>query len=182
MKEFYLIGSLRDPYVPELEKRMLKDCPSVKPYCEWWGAGFEADDWFKAYNKGRGLSYREALMTDAARTIFEFDKKHLDRADGAVLVMPTGKSCHLEAGYMVGKGKPVYALFKDGEPEDRYELMMQFLDEIFYSENELIEYLNVSYGSESLPGRDGSVWFRGHLVPPSKGSSKGDVSRRIDVC
>lgn len=141
-KTYYLIGSLRNPYLPELEKKIIAGCPTTGVFCEWFSAGERADDAFKEYNQGRGLSYREALQTYAAKHIFDFDRYHLDRCDGAVLVFPAGKSCHLEAGYMVGKGKPVYALFPDGEPEDRYEIMMQFLTKIFYSADELIEYLN----------------------------------------
>jgi hypothetical protein len=141
-KHYYIIGSLRNPYVPELEKSIIKNCPTVKPFAEWHGAGSEADDAFKEYHNGLGRSFREALLSPAARHIFEFDKHHLDRCDGAILLMPSGKSCHLEAGYMVGKGKPVLALYPDGEPEGRYDIMMQFLTEIFYSESELIEYFN----------------------------------------
>lgn len=144
-KHYYLIGSLRNPYIPKLEASIRKSCPSVVPFADWYSAGERADDAFKEYHQGRGLSYRDAINGYAGRHIFEFDKSHLDRCDGAVLVMPSGKSCHLEAGYMVGRGKPVFALYPDGEPEDRYELMMQFLTEIFYSEGELLEYFNREY-------------------------------------
>lgn len=138
----YIIGSLRNTYVPELEKAIRGNCPEVTPFAEWYSAGREADDAFKEYHRSKGLSYREALGSYSARHIFSFDKHHLDRCDGAILLMPSGKSCHLEAGYVTGRGKPVFALYPEGEPEDRYELMMQFLTEIFYSESELIEYLN----------------------------------------
>lgn len=140
MTTLYLIGSLRNPYVPILELKIERET-EIDVFAEWYGAGEKADDAFKEYHKGCGLSYREALSTYAARHIFEFDKYHLDRSDGAILLFPAGKSCHLEAGYMVGQGKPVYALFPDGEPDDRYEIMMQFLTKIFYSEEELVEFL-----------------------------------------
>lgn len=164
-KHLYLIGSLRNPYIPELEKRIIKDCKNVAVFAEWYGAGERADDAFKDYHKGLGRTYIQALKSPAARHIFEFDKYHLDRCDGAILVMPCGKSCHLEAGYTIGKGKPVFCIYPDGEPEDRYELMMQFLDEIFYSENELIGYLNANYGSESLPSSRYSIPNSGSGFP-----------------
>ena len=141
-KKLYIIGSLRNEYIPELDKAIRKECPNIDPFCEWYGAGKTADDSFKEYHKGIGRTYREALRSASGRHIFNFDKYHLDNSDGAILVFPAGKSCHLEAGYMVGTGKPVYALFPEGEPDDRFELMMQFLTEIFYSERELLDYLN----------------------------------------
>lgn len=150
--QLYLIGSLRNSYIPELEKAILKNCPGVEPFAEWHGAGKEADDAFKEYHTGLGRSFRDALKSPAAKHIFDFDKHHLDASDGAILVMPSGKSCHLEAGYCVGKGKPVYALYPDGEPEGRYDLMMQFLTEIFYSESELLEFLNRQQSASSNNG------------------------------
>lgn len=177
-RHYYLIGSLRNPYIPELERKIDAECPDTKIFAEWYGAGSTADDSFKEYHKGKGLSYREALRSHAARHIFEFDKHHLDRCDGAILLMPSGKSCHLEAGYMVGKGKPVLALYPDGEPEDRYDLMMQFLTEIFYSESELLEYLNrkpvynIHYRSTELSGP---------VVSYPGGYTKSSSFPRIDV-
>jgi len=49
--------------------------------------------------------------------------------------MPAGKSCHLELGYMVGKGKKCYVLF-DKEP-DRWDIMYGFATDVFFSLDEL---------------------------------------------
>lgn len=171
LKSYYLIGSLRNPYVPLLDAAIRQNCPGIEPFSDWFSAGQEADDEFKKYYTGRGLSYRDALKSYAAKHIFEFDKRHLDRCDGAILLMPSGKSCHLEAGYMVGKGKPVYALYPDGEPEGRYDLMMQFLTEIFYSESELLEYLNrkpvlISNHQSSVSSRDQLFYNAGSTEEP----------------
>ena len=68
--------------------------------------------------------------------MFEFDKFHLDRCDMAVLLMPGGKSAHLELGYIVGRGKPGFILF-DKEPK-RYDVMTQFATDIFFSTVDLI--------------------------------------------
>lgn len=141
-KTYYLIGSLRNDSLRDLEKKILANCPDVDIFLEWHGAGKHADDEFKAYHQGRGRTFREALKTDAARHIFEFDKAHLDSSDGAIVVLPTGFSCALEAGYMSGQGKPVYGLYPDGEPDMRWDLMIQFLDSIYYSDEELIDKLN----------------------------------------
>lgn len=174
--KLYIIGSLRNTYIPILENAIRKNCPTVEPFAEWYGAGPEADDAFKEYNKGRGLSYREALRTDAARHIFDFDKHHLDDSDGAILVMPAGRSCHIEAGY-TSKTKPVYLLYPDGEPDDRYDIMVQFFKEIFYSEEELLEYLNrepVSIGNHQPPVPSLSQLFY------NAGSAEKPSLRRFD--
>jgi len=55
---------------------------------------------------------------------FAFDKEALDWADTCVLVLPCGRSAHLEAGYAIGKGKftLVYLHPDRFEPELMYLL------------------------------------------------------------
>lgn len=141
-KIFYLIGSLRNDQVRELELRILKSCPNIDIFLEWHGAGKHADDEFKSYHQGRGRTFREALKTDSAKNIFEFDKAHLDSCDGAIVVLPTGFSCALEAGYVAHSGKPIYGFYPAGEPDLRWDLMALFLTDIMYSEDELIGALS----------------------------------------
>lgn len=64
----------------------------------------------------------EALKHPIAEEGFAFDKNALDWAEALVLVMPCGRSAHLEAGYAAGQGKPVYVLLSDAEPELMYKL------------------------------------------------------------
>lgn len=55
---------------------------------------------------------------------FKFDKDALDWCDTCVLVLPCGRSAHLEAGYAAGKGKLVlfYLHPERFEPELMYLL------------------------------------------------------------
>lgn len=55
---------------------------------------------------------------------FAFDKNALDWADTCVLVLPCGRSAHLEAGYAAGQGKKtIFYLHPDRfEPELMYLL------------------------------------------------------------
>ncbi len=55
---------------------------------------------------------------------FKLDKDALDWCDTCVLLLPCGRSAHLEAGYAAGKGKRViFLLREDGfEPELMYLL------------------------------------------------------------
>lgn len=137
-KVIYLIGALKNPAVPELANKIRTLGYDV--FDDWYSAGPEADDYFNDYRIKRGLNYRDALQSHAARHIFNFDKSHLDRADIVVLVMPAGKSGHLELGYSIGKGKPGYILF-DQEPE-RLDQMHQFATKIFLKEEDLINELS----------------------------------------
>lgn len=136
MKSIYIIGSLRNEKVLEADK-ILTDL-GLETFSDWYSAGPEADDYLRDYYRAKGMSYSEALNSYAAKHIFEFDKKHLDRCDSALLVYPAGRSAHLELGYVCGLRKPAYVLM-DGEPE-RYDLMLQFATKIFMNNEEMIEY------------------------------------------
>lgn len=55
---------------------------------------------------------------------FARDRDALLWADVCVLVLPCGKSAHLEAGYAAGEGKPVIVLLEDlVQPELMYLLL-----------------------------------------------------------
>lgn len=136
-KCIYLIGSMKNPEIPKLAISLRKLGFDV--FDDWYSPGPETDDYWQKYEKERGRNYKEALQGWHAKEVFEFDKLHLDRADVGVLVLPAGKSGHLELGYMVGKGKPSYILF-DKEPE-RYDIMYQFATDVFYSAEDLIKAL-----------------------------------------
>ena len=98
----YLVGSLRNPVVPQVGG-LLRPL-GFDVFDDWHGVGPEADDHWQSYEKARGRSYGEALQGHAAKNIFRFDKTHIERADIGILVAPAGKSGHLEIGYMAGRG------------------------------------------------------------------------------
>lgn len=141
MTSVYLIGSLRNPEVTVVAKALR--AAGYEVFDNWIAAGPEADDYWQKYEKEKGATYVEALQSYEAQHVFNFDKYHLDRCDMAVLVMPGGKSAHLELGYMVGKGKPSFFLF-DKEP-DRFDVMPAFVyttgGAVCFSIEELIEKL-----------------------------------------
>ena len=87
--------------------------PQLEVFDDWFSAGPEADDRWKEHEEFKGRPYIEAIRGHHAKDVFEFDKRHLDSSDAAVLVLPAGRSAHLEAGYMVGCGKPVYILWDE---------------------------------------------------------------------
>lgn len=144
-KVVYLIGSLRNERIPDFATE-LEALTGYEVFADWFTPGPQADDYLQAYIAKRRTTagIRAALDSYAARHVFEFDKEHLDRADAAVLLMPAGKSGHLELGYTIGRGKPGFILF-DEEPE-RVDIMLQFATGITFSREELVRLLKRAVG------------------------------------
>ena len=136
----YLIGSLRNENIPAIAKKLRNAGNEV--FDDWFAAGPEADDYWRKYELERGHGYIEALQGHAAEHVFSFDKHHLDTSDCAVLVLPAGRSGHLELGYMAGKGKPAYILLDHSYSEDgRFDVMYKFATAVFDNEDDLIKEL-----------------------------------------
>lgn len=129
----YLIGSLRNPEVPTIANLLREDGHDV--FDEWYAAGPEADDKWRDYEKGRGWSYLQSVRYSlAADHVFKFDLTHLLQADTAVLILPAGKSGHLELGWCLGKGKKGYILLDN---PDRWDVMYKFATGVFGSIDDL---------------------------------------------
>jgi len=90
----------------------------------------------------RTMDARDMLKHWRVQAAFKEDKKWIDWADVILMLMPCGRSSHLEAGYAVGSGKKLYILggFKKGE----FETMYGFAEALFdYAEiNNLLKRLN----------------------------------------
>lgn len=129
MRSVYIMGSLRNPKVCEIGQAF-RDA-GWDAFDDWMAAGPEADDMWQRYERARGRNVKEALAGYAAQNCFAYDKRHVDRCGMGLLVLPAGKSGHLELGYILGQGKPGYILL-DGEPE-RFDVMYNFATAIFTS-------------------------------------------------
>lgn len=121
----YLIGSLRNPEIPNIAKE-LRWC-GFDVFDDWYSAGPEADDKWRDYELARGRDFITGLKGYAARHVFEFDRTHLQRADAVVLALPAGKSGHLELGWALGQGKPGIILL---DSPDRWDVMYQFATKV----------------------------------------------------
>ena len=134
----YLAGSMKSEVIPLLanELRALK----LEVFDDWHTPGPNTDEYWQAYESRRGRNYREALRGEHARTVFNFDKYHLDRADTGILVLPAGKSAHMEMGRLSAQGKRTYAYFPEGYPE-KWDVMYAFFTDITDSKDELIAWL-----------------------------------------
>lgn len=142
MRVIYLIGSLRNPEVPLISERLRSQ--GFEVFDDWYAAGPEADDYWQKYEKARGHTLPKALEGHAANHVFDYDHEHLQRADIGILLLPTGRSGHLELGFMCGEKKRCYILM-EGEPE-RYDVMYRMAKGgTFYNAGKLMDKLLEDY-------------------------------------
>ena len=76
---------------------------------------------------------------------YDRDYAALETADAVVLVMPCGRSAHLELGFGVGRGKASIILLSDGEPELMYKMVPNLVTSI---EEVIIALGNISKAVE----------------------------------
>ncbi len=136
-KSLYIIGSLRNPEIPKIGCELRRRGFDV--FDDWFAAGPEADDKWREYEESRGNTYKDALSGYAARHVYSFDVHHLNRCDVAVLVLPSGRSAHLELGWFLGQGKPGFVLM---DTPDRWDVMYKFATNVCFSEEELFDTLS----------------------------------------
>lgn len=133
----YIIGSLRNEAIGKVAS-MLR-AMNYDVFDSWYAAGPEADDYWKKYCESKGMDYIQGLKDYSAQNVFNFDKTHLDRCDAAMLVLPAGKSGHLELGYAAGRGKKTFILLP--ENHDRWDVMYNFATAVITDPREAIDYL-----------------------------------------
>lgn len=90
---------------------------------DWISPGANTDAHWMEYEQARGRTYLEALDGKHVNNVFQFDKNNIDDADIVVLMLPCGKSAHLELGYAIGTGKPGHIILNGDEP---WEVMYKF--------------------------------------------------------
>lgn len=133
----YIIGSLRNADVRELAARLRADGHDV--FDDWHAAGERADDEWTTYYRNRGFTMQQAIQSSFVKHIFDYDKKWLDWCDVAVLMLPAGRSGHLELGYIIGSGKPGI-IYMDADHE-RWDAMYRFAYAVVKNEQELAQQL-----------------------------------------
>lgn len=110
--------------------------------------GFKVDAFCRSTDQRYSFHWSEFVDTEEAlqqydalsflddprvRRAFDEDKRWLDWADTVVMVMPCGRSSHLEAGYAVGQRKRlfIYGDFAKGE----FDVMYGFANGLFRTED-----------------------------------------------
>lgn len=142
MSRIYLASSWRNPYQPDAVT-MLRT------------AGHEVYDFRNPPNGVKGFAwseidpewlgwkaeqYRDLLTTHpiASRGYLN-DFRGMEWADTCVLLLPCGRSAHLEAGWFAGRGKRLIIWTRDGEEP---ELMALMANAICVNEQEVLRALD----------------------------------------
>lgn len=98
-------------------------------------AGFSWSEIDPNWKQWDGPRYLSALEHPAAKRGFAFDMQALINCDACVLVLPCGRSAHLELGQACGARRYTVALLD--EPLSEPELMYKMLDRVCSTEDEL---------------------------------------------
>jgi hypothetical protein len=85
--------------------------------------GFHWRDIHPDYMNWTPTQFKAGIGSPVAVEGFQADYAAMQWADTGVLVLPSGRSSHLEAGYFSGAGKPWYiVMFGSVEPELMYRM------------------------------------------------------------
>jgi len=132
----YVASSWRNTRQPSVVKMLRDDGHQVYDFREPAPglSGFARSDIDPAWQQWSPLQMAKALRHPIARQGFALDMAALALCDACVLVMPSGRSAHLELGYAAGAGKWT-AVLQEGraEPELMYamcSLVTPFVSEI----------------------------------------------------
>jgi nucleoside 2-deoxyribosyltransferase len=113
--------------VLEMASLLRKEGHIVDAFCEEdrvvsfnWSELFENMD-----REGLDITEYDAVdMMDncMVQDAFMFDKEQIDLSDAVIMMLPCGRSSHMEAGYAVGRGKKLYIVggFEKGEFDVMY--------------------------------------------------------------
>jgi len=78
----------------------------------------------------QNLNAKTFLKDWRTQKAFKQDKEKIDWADAVVMIMPCGRSSHLELGYAAGKGKKTIIYYPNGFINGEFETMYGFADVI----------------------------------------------------
>ncbi|WP_414464387.1 hypothetical protein [Hyphomicrobium sp. DY-1] len=138
----YVASSWRNPFQPSIVTALrdagheVYDFRNPRP-------GDKGFSWRDVDPQGRiefASEYREILKHPISQAGFKSDFDAMKWADACVLVLPCGRSAHLELGWMAGAGKRTVILTRNGEEP---ELMNLLADEICISFAEVLDALPV---------------------------------------
>jgi hypothetical protein len=146
----YVASSWRNTYQPEVVQALRDAGHDVYDFRRP-APGDDGFAWAEidpAWQSWTPAQYHAALQHPLAQVGFAQDKLALQMADVTVLVLPCGRSAHLELGYAAGIGQPTAVLMLEpGEPE----LMYLLCDRVCLTMEELLEWLREQ---ESTGGPD----------------------------
>lgn len=123
-RKIYVASSWRNAQQPEIVQLLRSKGHGVYDFRtpDTSHSGFAWSDIDPAWESWTREQFLAGLKHPIAVESFEQDLTAMEWADTCVLVMPCGRSAHLEAGWFIGRGKPTAILLADGGPELMYKL------------------------------------------------------------
>ena len=182
-KKVYVASSWRNVHQPDIVKELRVLGYEVYDFRhpnDKRAIGFQWSRIDPEWEKWTMEEYRKALMTDYAQFGFNRDFDAMKAADICVLVLPCGRSAHLEAGWMRGAGKKVIA-FIWHEERIEPELMYGLLDGIAFDIQELAEMISQSNITMNLQPFDIEKVKAGAKVVTSEGR-EARYDGELDPC
>lgn len=144
--KIYVASSWRNPYQPGIVEDLRAQGHEVYDFRHPPGGdhlGFSWSDVDPDWPSWAAEQYVAALDHPIAQAGFDSDFNAMTWADACVLVLPCGRSAHLEAGWFAGAGKPVWILldaneFQRDAGHHVTELMYKMATRIFTMTDELL--------------------------------------------
>lgn len=139
-KQIYLASSWRNPYQMDV-LNTLRLYLDVEIYDFKHPAddvsGFSWKEIDNGYEHWTTDEYIAILNHPISERGFNYDYDAMKNSDGCVLLLPCGRSAHIEAGYFVGANKPLWIFIPDDRTEP--ELMYKMANGIYHS---MIDIMN----------------------------------------
>ena len=136
--EFFIAGRARN------KDQILNICGIFDKYNISYYCFLKNEASYNSYgNKDQGIEQKQQefeklnLKSDIVLNIFNEDLEGEKNSNNFLLVLPAGKSGHIETGIAYGLGKKCYAI---GE-YDATDSLYNIFEKIFANENELEEFL-----------------------------------------
>ena len=139
-RKVYVASSWRNEHYPEVVRRLreaghevydFRNPPSVDEGFKWSSISEDYMAWSPQ-------KYREQLEHPKAVRQFRNDIEAMEACDTCVLVLPCGRSAHMEAGWFAGRGKKTVAYIPERQEP---ELMYKLFDGVCCTMEELVEAL-----------------------------------------
>lgn len=121
--KLYLASSWRNPYQPNAVEVLREAGHEVYDFRHPPGGDHLGFSWSDTIEDPNAIPWTEwdvkrylaAIEHPVAQAGFDSDFGAMHWAEGGVLLLPCGRSAHLEAGWMIGQGKPTWIVLDEAE-------------------------------------------------------------------
>lgn len=152
MARIYVASSWRNELQPNVVSALRSDGHEVYDFRNPLPGigGFSWSEIDKGWKDWTAIAYRAALNHPLAVDGYANDMGAMQWADTCVLVLPCGRSAHLELGWMAGAGKRTIILTRDGEEP---ELMAKMATKICVDLDEVRNFIGRKARARFLAGQ-----------------------------